>query len=83
MPFASECPICSAMAERTGRSTSRVYYFTCPACGTFAITRPALACRAVTLSARQDIRLNSFGHTPQIELVREGLRVVPGKRAKP
>jgi len=78
LPEPANCPICSAAAERT-RAAPRGYGYTCPRCGTFCISNSALGCqKAIPLSAREDVRrLRSYGHTPLIEMSRDGVRIVP------
>ncbi|ODV43315.1 hypothetical protein AWV79_18475 [Cupriavidus sp. UYMMa02A] len=79
LPEPANCPLCSAAAERT-RAAPRGYRYACPACGTFHISNTALGCRNdIPASARDDVRrLRAYGHTPTIEVSREGVRIVPG-----
>lgn len=79
-PEPANCPICGAAAERT-RAPSQGYLYICPSCGAFRITSSALTHRRdIPRSAREDVRLlRAYGHQPQIELARDGVRVVPGR----
>ncbi|WP_373380104.1 hypothetical protein [Cupriavidus nantongensis] len=80
-PEPANCPLCGAAAERT-RAAPRGYLYLCPGCGAFHISRGALACRQdIPASARSDVRLlRAYGHQPQIEVCRDGVRIVPGRR---
>lgn len=78
LPEPVNCPICSAAAERI-RAAPRGYRYTCPRCGIFCISNGALGCQQdIPPSARDDVRrLRSYGHTAQIEVSRDGVRIVP------
>ena len=79
-PEPANCPICGAAAERT-RAPSHGYLYHCPSCGAFLITNSALVRRKdIPSSARENVRLlRAYGHQPQIEVSRDGVRVVAGR----